>query len=153
VVNVTVASRRQVLDEVEDCVCRDRQATHGDPEDNFADIALMASTILRRKLKEDVSLDELDVAMFMVCLKLVRAGRNPSHYDNFIDLCWVRNDCRRDPQRAGGGVSGHTATSLAATLLADSPPARKDDDMAGAWPAHAARGLRRDQPGQGEARG
>jgi hypothetical protein len=83
---VTVARRRQVLDEVEDCVCRDRQATHGDPEDNFADIALMASTILRRKLKEDVILDELDVAMFMVCLKLVRAGRNPSHYDNFIDI-------------------------------------------------------------------
>jgi hypothetical protein len=87
VADVTVARRRQVLDEVEDCVCRDRQATHGDPEDNFADIALIASTILRRKLKEDVSLDELDVAMFMVCLKLVRAGQNSSHYDNLLELC------------------------------------------------------------------
>jgi hypothetical protein len=45
-------------------------------------------------------------------------------------------------------VSGHTATSLAATLLADSPPARKDDDMAGAWLPKLPEGYVETSPGR-----
>jgi hypothetical protein len=45
-------------------------------------------------------------------------------------------------------VSGHTATSLAATLLADSPPARKDDDMAGACLPKLPEGYVETSPGR-----
>jgi hypothetical protein len=78
--------RRQFLAEVEKCICRDRQATYGDAEDNFADIALMASIVLRGKLREGASLDARDVAAFCACIKLARIATSPDHLDNWTDL-------------------------------------------------------------------
>lgn len=78
-----VGRRREVLREVERCVCQDRQASYGDAEDNFANIASVANVVLKRKLK--VPLDPLDVALFMASLKLVRAGHNPQ-LDSLVDL-------------------------------------------------------------------
>lgn len=76
--------RQNALAEIEKCVCQDRQNTYGDPEDSFASIAVHASEVLSRKLKEP--LNPLDVAMFMICVKIARAGANPQHRDNLIDL-------------------------------------------------------------------
>jgi hypothetical protein len=76
--------RLDALSEVAKCVCRDRQGTYGDAEDNFADIATIASIVFRDKLKKP--LDALDVATFCACIKLARIRCSPKHRDNWIDL-------------------------------------------------------------------
>jgi len=76
--------RQDVLSRVEECVCRDRQATYDDAEENFADIAAMASIALRHKLSEP--LNARDVAAFSACIKLARIRTSPEHLDNWIDL-------------------------------------------------------------------
>ena len=75
--------RREALKMVEDCVCKNRQNTYGDAEDNFADIAVMANIVLKGHLSKP--LDALAVALFSVCIKLARAGASPRHLDNLID--------------------------------------------------------------------
>lgn len=76
--------RKHALKQVADAVCRDRQNTHGDPEDNFADIARIWSVQLRHKLCEP--LDGSDVALLMVAVKLVRSRENKTHADNWHDM-------------------------------------------------------------------
>ena len=75
--------RREALKMVEDCVCKNRQNTYGDAEDNFADIAAIANIVLKGHLSKP--LDALAVALFSVCIKLARAGASPRHLDNLID--------------------------------------------------------------------
>ena len=67
--------RREVIAQVEACVCRDRQNTYGDAEDNFADIAAIASVVLGPKLKEPLS--AADVAAFSACIKLASFSQLP----------------------------------------------------------------------------
>lgn len=76
--------RKEVLREVEKCVCRDRQAAYADAEDNFKDIAAIASIVLSPKLKEPLS--AADVASFCAAIKLARLRTSPGHMDNWIDL-------------------------------------------------------------------
>lgn len=76
--------RSAILDQVRACVCRDRQNTYGDAEDNFADIAALATIVLGAKLKEP--LESVDVASFSACIKLARIKTSPEHIDNWIDL-------------------------------------------------------------------
>lgn len=76
--------RKQVLADVERCVCRDRQNTYGDAEDNFADIAKIASVVLRKKLVEP--LDAYDAALFQAAVKFARLKTSPMHDDNWTDL-------------------------------------------------------------------
>ena len=72
-----------VLAMIEECVCRDRAAVHGEAENSFQDIADLASIVLRRKLKEP--LDALDAALFLKCLKMGRMVGNPRNLDNLVD--------------------------------------------------------------------
>lgn len=76
--------RRELLRDVEACVCRDRQNTYGDAEDNFADIAKIASVVLAPKLSKHLTAE--DVALFSACIKLARLKTSPDHLDNWIDL-------------------------------------------------------------------
>jgi hypothetical protein len=76
--------RREILREVERCVCRDRQNTYGDAEDNFADIAALINVVLAPKLKEPLAAH--DVATISACIKLARIKSSPGHLDNWIDL-------------------------------------------------------------------
>lgn len=71
------------MKEIEGCVCRDRQNSYGDAEDNFDNIAKLASVVLQRKLSEPLT--ALDVAMFSQCIKLARTVGNPLYLDNHID--------------------------------------------------------------------
>ena len=73
-------TRATVLDRARDCVTRDRAATHGRPEDIFAEVAAHWSIDL------GILLDGIDVARMMAQLKLVRAKNNPGHADNWIDI-------------------------------------------------------------------
>jgi hypothetical protein len=76
--------RRESLKEVEACVCKDRQNTYGDAEDNFAHIAAIASVVLADRLKEPLT--ALDVAAFSAAIKLARIRSSPHHGDNWTDL-------------------------------------------------------------------
>jgi hypothetical protein len=75
--------RAEFLDVVKGYVTKDRAATHGDAEDNFADIADLLNIVLGKKLK--VPLDSLDVSAAMICVKLARIKSTPEHLDHWQD--------------------------------------------------------------------
>lgn len=72
--------RAELLDTVAEVVGKDRQATHGRPEDSFTRIARLWSAYL------DFDVQPHDVAALMALLKLARIRENPAHDDNWIDL-------------------------------------------------------------------
>lgn len=72
--------RREALAEVENCVCRDRNNTYGDAEDEFGRVATVWSTLFKTELKPE------DVALALAALKIVRASSNRGHRDNWIDM-------------------------------------------------------------------
>jgi hypothetical protein len=75
-----VNSRKTVLDEAAKCVLKDRNATHGNPEDSFGRTAKMWSAYLG----SDVS--SADVAALLALLKIARIKETPDHADNWVDL-------------------------------------------------------------------
>ena len=77
------AQQVQVLADVANCVCRDRQNSYGDAEDNFQNIADIWNSYLRERLRAPIT--ALDVGWLMVGLKLARASHQPEHLDNAID--------------------------------------------------------------------
>lgn len=72
--------RKALLNQVEQAVCVDRQITHGRPENNFADIALLW------QIYKDVPFTAQDVAAMMALMKIARVKWNPVHQDNWIDV-------------------------------------------------------------------
>ena len=72
--------RAEILDTAKGYVTRDRAATHGRAEDQFATIGQLWGALL------GVPVTPAKVALMMAGLKLVRAWGNPAHEDNFIDL-------------------------------------------------------------------
>ena len=72
--------RERVLAAAMQCVMQDRNATHGDPEDNFRDIAGFWSVYLRREIKPH------DVAAMMALVKISRITTSPGQADHWIDL-------------------------------------------------------------------
>ena len=74
-----VATRSHILDTAKSYITRDRQADHGDAEDNFSRIAGYWS------LHTGVTLTATDVAVMMALLKVARIKQNPQHVDNWVD--------------------------------------------------------------------
>lgn len=74
------STRARILDIAKEYVTKDRQATHGKPEDTFGLIAAYWSAHL------DTNVTSADVAAMMCLLKLARAKQNPQHIDSWIDL-------------------------------------------------------------------
>ena len=72
--------RTGILKQANEYITKDRQATHGSPEDNFRVIGQFWSAYLNHEIKPT------DVAMMMALLKVARYRNNPSHSDNAIDL-------------------------------------------------------------------
>ena len=73
-------NRADILATASDYVTRDRDATHGGPEDSFRIIGNLWSDYL------GVEVSAVDVALMMALLKIARARGNPGHADNWIDL-------------------------------------------------------------------
>lgn len=71
--------RAQILNTAKDYVTRDRQNTHGKPEDTFGLIAAYWSAHL------DTEVSASDVCIMMSLFKLARAKENPQNIENFID--------------------------------------------------------------------
>ena len=72
-------NRADILYEAKICVTRDRNATHGNPEDSFAAIAELWSAHLHQRITG------IDVAVMMALLKCARIKANPANPDNWID--------------------------------------------------------------------
>jgi len=71
--------RAQLLDTAKELVTRDRNATHGEPEDTFGLIAAYWSAHLDREITS------ADVAIMMNLMKCARLRANPSNPDNWLD--------------------------------------------------------------------
>ena len=72
-------NRKQILDDAANAVLRDRNATHGKPENSFGTIAKLWSIIL------DKQIEPHQVALCMDALKTARIIENPTNPDNWID--------------------------------------------------------------------
>lgn len=80
-------TRARVLELARECVCSDRQAQYGSPENNFALIAAFWRVYLEEKLHlEAVTLEAEDVAMMMALLKIARCTTGQAKLDNYVDL-------------------------------------------------------------------
>ena len=76
---VEVVTRSKILSTARSYITRDRQADHGDAEDNFSRIAGYWS------LHTGTTLTSTDVAVMMALLKVARIKQNPQHVDNWVD--------------------------------------------------------------------
>jgi hypothetical protein len=80
--------RAQFLDEVEKLVCKDRNVTHGDAEDNFRVIADLWNVYLKNS-QGTANTDDLnnkDVAIMMCLFKISRLMTNVNNMENWLDL-------------------------------------------------------------------
>ena len=84
-ISQTNAGRRQeFLETVRNFVCKDRNVTHGDAEDNFRVIATLWETYLNNTPPQ--SLNSTDVAIMMCLFKVARLMANPKNMENWHDL-------------------------------------------------------------------
>ncbi len=81
----TNAERRaEFLETVRNFVCKDRNVTHGDAEDNFRVIATLWETYLNNTPPQN--LNSVDVAIMMCLFKVARLMANPKNMENWHDL-------------------------------------------------------------------
>lgn len=72
-------TRAEILATAAQILTRDRNATHGNPEDSFAAIARVWSARLH------IEITPAQVCILMADLKACRAWANPGHGDNWLD--------------------------------------------------------------------
>lgn len=75
--------RQNVLETATALTTGDRNASYGDPTDYFQRIAAIYNA---SKQDDRPSINEHDVALFMVAVKLARLAHSPGHYDSAVDL-------------------------------------------------------------------
>ena len=75
--------RAEILDTAKQYVTKDRDATHGDMEDNFETIA----TLWEIYFNGEWDFTSTDVAVMMALLKIARLKSNKSNPDNWVDAC------------------------------------------------------------------
>lgn len=79
--------RAQFLDEVEKLVCKDRNVTHGDAEDNFRVIAQLWNVYIKNSPGDNChDLNNKDVAIMMCLFKISRLMTNVNNLENWLDL-------------------------------------------------------------------
>ena len=74
-------TRSSVLDTAKQYVTKDRDATHGNMEDNFITIAELWTAYLNHYIAGE------DVAVMMALLKIARLKSNKDNSDNWVDAC------------------------------------------------------------------
>ena len=74
-------TRSSVLDTAKQYVTKDRDATHGNMEDNFREIAELWTQYTGHTLHSS------DVAVMMALLKIARLKSNKDNPDNWVDAC------------------------------------------------------------------
>lgn len=82
-------NRKETLVEADKCVNGQREHYYGSPEDNFATIAEMWTTYLRRASSKfnPIVVTAHDVTVMMALLKIARIASGQVKEDNYIDGC------------------------------------------------------------------
>lgn len=73
-------NRKDILETARSCVCGQRDAEYGSPEDNFQLVARLWSIWL------DTEVSSQDVAMLMILLKAARIRTGTATEDSFVDI-------------------------------------------------------------------
>jgi len=86
--NTNTDRRAEFLETVRNLVCKDRNVTHGDAEDNFRVIGQLWNVYLHNSKCEPASqdLNSIDVAIMMCLFKTARLMANPKNMENWHDL-------------------------------------------------------------------
>jgi hypothetical protein len=86
--NTNAERRAEFLEIVKTFVCKDRNVTHGDAEDNFRVISQLWNVYLHNSKCEPASqdLNSVDVAIMMCLFKTARLMANPKNMENWHDL-------------------------------------------------------------------
>ena len=79
-----MTKREEVLNEALKCVTKDRNASYGEPEDNFQHIADLWNAHFKIRRKE-FTFSPADVAIMFVLMKVARTRTSPDKLDNAID--------------------------------------------------------------------
>ena len=79
-------TRTGILREAESLINGDRQDQYGPPSQSFSRIAAVMTQFLGDKLREGVTLEPHDVALFYIAGKGCRAGVSPDRRDTWVDL-------------------------------------------------------------------
>lgn len=74
-------TRKECLETAITIVTKDRNTTHGEPEDSFKDIAAFWSGYLNHPVSSH------DVAAMMILFKVARIKHSPQNTDNWLDAC------------------------------------------------------------------
>ena len=82
-------NRKETLVEADKCVNGQREHDYGSPEDNFATIAEMWTTYLRRSSSKfnPIVVTAHDVTVMMALLKIARIASGQVKEDNYVDGC------------------------------------------------------------------
>lgn len=81
-------TRKEILETAEKCVCGDRDAQYGSPENSFRMIAALWEPFIREKCVSagtEVTLLPEDVAAMMVLFKMARVATGSYSADSWID--------------------------------------------------------------------
>jgi hypothetical protein len=76
-------NREEILQTASQYITKDRDATHGDAEDNFDNVADLWSWWMHGR--EICTVNGFDVAMMMTLFKIARIKGNPDHVDSYVD--------------------------------------------------------------------
>lgn len=78
---IKMITREEILTEAKNCICGEREADYGSPEDNFAKISKLWTIYLEKEISS------IDVAVMMCLFKVARmSGPNKGGIDSFVDL-------------------------------------------------------------------
>lgn len=130
-------NRTDILNKVLEYTTKDRNATHGEPEDLFRQIAEVWSAML------GISISSHQVALLMAALKIVRAIQNPTHEDNWIDLAgYAACGAECVPERNEWLEEGHKLCEEMFGKLAEQNKEAEEDSLLSPildcnWPSNA----------------
>jgi len=76
-------NREEILNTASQYITKDRDATHGDAEDNFDNVADLWSWWMQGR--EICTVNGFDIAIMMTLFKIARIKGNPDHVDSYVD--------------------------------------------------------------------
>ena len=80
-------NRSEILDTAYSCVCKDRNAQYGEPEDSFEVIAELWEIYLTHRHAAETTINPEDVGVMMALMKIARIATGRAKTDSYIDAC------------------------------------------------------------------
>lgn len=78
--------RGYLLDTAREAVLRQRNASYGEPDQDFSRTANILTALLGHKLLEGAAITSDEVAKILIVVKLSRLSWSPDHADSWIDI-------------------------------------------------------------------